>query len=105
MSAIVLQHFTISMENAMHNVVAQTTVLAETDVDAIELAKAKLKDSIEDFINNVGKVRSQRTQKKLVANFWQNTKIVCNVSKMPTVLRFDYDVLNKAKGGLGSAVE
>lgn len=104
MSALILQYFLVSMENPTHNVVAQAKVLAETDVDAIELAKAELKSSLGGFINDFSKARSQRTHKTLAADFWEHTKIIAAVANEAKVLKLDFDRLNK-DGGLGSAVK
>jgi hypothetical protein len=98
MSATILQYFIVKMKNPTNNVHAEMKVLAEADVDAIELAKTKLGNDLLEFINKFGRHPNSFQNHKLPANFWDNTTITCEVQQKAQVLKMDYDRMNQSYG-------
>lgn len=89
MSATVLIHFTVRARVPKHNVECVTKVLAETDVQAIQLTKDRLEQALDSFIGH------QRRQRKepfaIPKNFWAEAEITAEPSMQPMVLEFAYD--------------
>jgi hypothetical protein len=98
MSAIILQYFTVTLENKPRNIHALAHVIAESDVQAIELVKERTKENLLHFMNRFMRAPGKELNHPFPEDFWDDTKITAEVAMQPKVVSYNYDKIEKDSG-------